>query len=198
LGSTLAQDIDPEVARSILLDRYEKVLSKLRGAAKVPEHFVGKGNWEDIDYNRMASRCRLIFGTTVFAKHDSVRYNAFLEDCKLAALNRTSSKGPSVKTGVLLPHEVTKAAETACDSSTELTVNLQWRGLVEACSASGAAQQMLIVPVCDVSGSMKGRPMEVAVALSLLLAESAPPDSLWFGSIFTFSEIPRQRGSSRF
>jgi hypothetical protein len=70
------------------------------------------------------------------------------------------------------------------------TANLQWRGLVEACISSGVAQQIRIVPVCDVSGSMAGRPMEVAVALSLLLAESAPLDSPWHGKIFTFSEVP--------
>jgi hypothetical protein len=192
LGEPLADDIDSDVARSILLDRYRKVLSKLRGIAKVPEHFVGSGSWANIDYNRMASRCRLIFGEKVFARHDSERYNAFLKECELAALEGDGSKGPSVKSGVLLPHEVTEAAVEAhgMESSATTTANLQWRGLVEACAASGAAQQMRIVPVCDVSGSMEGRPMEVAVALSLLLAESAPLNSPWHGKIFTFSQIP--------
>ena len=45
--------------------------------------------------------------------------------------------------------------------------------------------------VCDVSGSMDGEPMEVAIALSLLLTEAAPQDCPWRGHIFTFDEKPR-------
>jgi hypothetical protein len=191
----LDKDLDPSVARSLKLDRMRKILSRLRGEAKVPEHFVGKGAWDQVDYNRMASRCRLIFGEKVFAKNDPVRYSEFLSRCAEAAAKGEKGPGvPTVKSGVLLPHEVTGRAESLQEEQTRtsemLEAELQWKGLVDGCAASGAGQHLRMVPVCDVSGSMMGTPMEVAVALSLLLAESAPRVSPWYGTIITFSERP--------
>ena len=192
LGLELDPGLDPAVARSLQTDRMRKVVSRLRGVAKVPEHFVGTGAWEQVDYNRMASRCRLIFGEKVFRKHDAERYDAFLQSCLEAAESGESMPGlPSVKSGALLPHEVTARSANAGGEETKLLeADLQWKGLVDGCVAAGAGQALRMVPVCDVSGSMEGEPMEVAVALSLLLAESAPRDSPWHGRVMTFSGEP--------
>ena len=43
--------------------------------------------------------------------------------------------------------------------------------------------------IVDVSGSMSGLPMQVAIALGLLLSELAPPP--WHGEMLTFSTIPQ-------
>eukprot|EP00961_Rhodomonas_salina_P055218 741796-Rhodomonas_salina.1 len=60
--------------------------------------------------------------------------------------------------------------------------NLLWREMVLGCvDAARGGSPGLMVPVCDVSGSMSGTPMEVAIALSLLLAEAAPEHSPWRG-----------------
>jgi hypothetical protein len=50
----------------------QRVLSPLRAAAKVPEHFIGQRAWDQVDYSRMASRCRLLHGE-LFVKFDKVR-----------------------------------------------------------------------------------------------------------------------------
>ncbi|KAL6208013.1 hypothetical protein ACLB2K_018965 [Fragaria x ananassa] len=42
--------------------------------------------------------------------------------------------------------------------------------------------------VCDVSGSMSGKPMEVCVALGLLVSELC--DEPWKGKVITFSRDP--------
>jgi hypothetical protein len=51
------------------------------------------------------------------------------------------------------------------------------------------------LPVCDVSGSMCGvdsiSPMDAAVSLSMLLAESADPDTPLYGRIVTFETEPK-------
>lgn len=192
LELTLDEELEPAVARSLKRDRMRRVLSRLRGEAKIPEHYVGKGAWDQVDYNRMPSRCRLIFGEKVFAKHDAERYNAFLGECEAAAVRGEKGPGvPTVKSGVLLPHEVTEQSAQADSEDKVLAAELQWKGLVDGCAAAGVGQRLRIVPVCDVSGSMSGQPMEVAVALSLLLAESAPLDSPWYGHVMTFSRTPR-------
>ena len=91
--------------------RYDQLLSKIRGTAKVAEHFVGNGDWGSVDYDRMASRCRLLYGESVFAKHDKERYGQFLAEAETAALDKGTKSGekvPSVNVGALLPHEVTE------------------------------------------------------------------------------------------
>ena len=53
----------------------------------------------------------------------------------------------------------------------EQEVEAQWSDLVRDVRASGQLGRCL--PVCDVSGSMEGQPIDVAIALSLLLSELA-------------------------
>jgi hypothetical protein len=215
---------------------YRKLLSALRGASKVPEHYTGTGQWTEVDYNRMASRCRLIYGLKTFRKHDQERYDAFLKQAQIDALQKMENpeiKGKSVKVGALLPHEVTMSAFGAymqlkmmeedvqfskamrlgeiangmhinddcfqvddADKdlllAQQLQANLQWHGIVQTCKKAAEKGEGIgcWIPVCDVSGSMAGDPMEVAVALSLLLSELNSEASGWHGKMFTFHETP--------
>uniref|UniRef100_A0A7S4DK63 DUF2828 domain-containing protein n=1 Tax=Lotharella globosa TaxID=91324 RepID=A0A7S4DK63_9EUKA len=51
---------------SFMRQRYQRdVLSPLRRYAEVPEHFVGRGEWDLVNYKRMASRCRMLYGEKV-------------------------------------------------------------------------------------------------------------------------------------
>jgi hypothetical protein len=50
------------------------------------------------------------------------------------------------------------------------------------------------IPVCDVSGSMAGEPMNVAIALSLLVSQVNEPP--FKDLICTFSESPGMPGNS--
>lgn len=87
--------------------------------------------------------------------------------------------------GGVLPHDVCSSAEKGDNG-----MDLQWRGIVARMAEARLQNQNEWVPVCDVSGSMTGEPMQVAVALSLLLAESAPVGSALRGKMFTFHELP--------
>lgn len=183
--------------------RYQRdVLSRIHRVAQVPEHYVGRAEWSSVNYNRMASRCRLLYGTKVFRKYDEKRYDAYLEASAVRQLTDKAAKG-GIKTGALLPHEVTKAAmqleleehDVAAPDyvAKALEFNLQWWGLVRACREARGESGGLgyCLPMCDVSGSMEGIPMEVAVALSILLAESMPRYHPLFGKIMTFHERPK-------
>eukprot|EP00961_Rhodomonas_salina_P277811 3753967-Rhodomonas_salina.1 len=180
---------DAETLRIRKRIRYQKeVLSYLRGLAKIPEHYVGSGAWGEVDYARMPSRCRLLYGASLFGKHDRDRYTKFLTEA--ATLHSTS----------ILPHEVTNRAFARLTSAGKpsatadlaaLEEKLLWQSLVRGCVEARAHGDLgWMVPVCDVSGSMSGEPMDVAVALSLLLAQSQT-DSPWRGKLFTFHSQPR-------
>ena len=71
-------------------------------------------------------------------------------------------------------------------------VNLQCLRLVEDTKAAGQLPSALAV--CDVSGSMYEE-MDVAVALSLLLADVA--DEPWRNKICTFSMTPKVRDDAQ-
>mmetsp|Transcript_159354 Transcript_159354/g.487603 ORF Transcript_159354/g.487603 Transcript_159354/m.487603 type:complete len:330 (-) Transcript_159354:67-1056(-) len=163
-------------------DRYRKLLSCLRGASEVPEHFVGGGQWHSVNYRRMASRCRQLHGH-VFAKHDRERYEAHME-----AVRAGRERG--LAAGAVLPHELVGKAEKCGHLGDGVGVTeacLQWQSLVGDTRAAGKLPSAM--SVCDVSGSMSGRPMDVAVALSLLLSDVA--EEPWRGKVCTFSASPR-------
>lgn len=62
-----------------VLVRFQQLLSVLRRAAQLPESFAGRGEWGLVEYGRMPSVCRRLFGSSVFRKHDEERYDAFLQ-----------------------------------------------------------------------------------------------------------------------
>ncbi|KAI3955483.1 hypothetical protein MKW92_006775, partial [Papaver armeniacum] len=64
---------------------------------------------------------------------------------------------------------------------------LQWKQMVEDLSKIGKLTDCLAI--ADVSASMKGTPMDVAVALGLLISEMSHEP--WKGKLITFSEIPQ-------
>lgn len=135
-----------------------------------------------------------MFGERVFCRRDAVRYNGYLVECA-EALQSGDRRGPAVHAGCVLPHHVAGAAVAAVGTD-NLQPDLQWADIVSRVKSARDARRVLcgseanIIPVCDVSGSMEGRPMDVAVSLSLLLAESASRGSPEFGRIITFSESP--------
>jgi hypothetical protein len=111
----LRKALFPGVHHTETSNMYRKMLSPLRGAAMIPEHFVGGARWHEVDYDRMASRCRHLFGNSVWAAHDEVRYVAFLERARRTAEGtlEEGEKGASVAVGAIFPHEVTGNAAKA-------------------------------------------------------------------------------------
>lgn len=170
------QDGTYENYLSFMRDRYRReVIVPLRAECEVPEHFIGTARWQEVNYKRMASRCRLLYGP-MFRKHDRGRYDAYLEDAQVG-------KNKGVNAGAVLPHEVIAAS---ADTDRTVEMGLQWMKLIEDARSSGKIPEALCI--CDVSGSMHGKPMDVAVALSLLVSDLASEP--WKNRICTFSANP--------
>ena len=178
---------------------YQRILSKVHEAAQVPEHYVGSGRFSEVNYDRMASRCRLFWGEKVFKANDGERYDAYLAKSAVTALTESTAK-EGVKTGVLLPHELVDKAFDMLDSRKfetdkmkQVELNLQWRGLVKSARSALMAGEGcgVCLPMADVSGSMNGTPMSVSIALSMLVAESTPKTEPFHGKILTFSTRPK-------
>ncbi|KAH0764581.1 hypothetical protein KY285_000452 [Solanum tuberosum] len=95
--------------------------------------------------------------------------------------NRGKAK---IAAGALLPHQIIKALNDTDDGGQ--VAELQWKRIVDDLSKKGKLKNCLAI--CDVSGSMTGTPMEVSVALGVLVSElSVEP---WKGKLITFSNNP--------
>ncbi len=184
------------------------VLTPLRRVAEIPEHFVGAGTVSGgVNYGRMASRCRMIFGEKVFRRLDRENYDRYLLEAAKTNLLRQlkpfckDGRIAKVNAGVLLPHEVVLKAVQAKSSLSiaRVEAQLQWQALLDSFARPvGSDSRRLIIPMCDVSGSMccpcgdsdDGTCMDVACALSLLLTDLLPEESAFRGKVLTFSESP--------
>ncbi|XP_051194809.1 uncharacterized protein [Lolium perenne] len=144
----------------------------LRRALKLPEVFISARAWESVVYTRVASVAMKNY-KELFLEHDADRFNAYLADVK--------SGKKRIAAGALLPHQI---VESLGDDGG--VADLQWQRMVDDMRALGKLTNCLAV--CDVSGSMSGLPMEVCVALGLLVSELS--DEPWRGRVVTFSEHP--------
>jgi hypothetical protein len=82
------------------------------------------------------------------------------------------------------PHEILAKAYRGEDDNVS---ELQWRRVVEYLRKKGSLSNC--IAVCDVSFSMAGLPMEVCIALGLLISELS--EEPWAGRAITFSERPQ-------
>ncbi|KAM0874223.1 hypothetical protein ACQ4PT_037541 [Festuca glaucescens] len=149
-------------------------LVPLRRALQLAEIFMSARAWESVVYTRVASVAMKNY-QTVFLKHDAERFNAYLADVK--------SGKKRIAAGALLPHQIVESLSVDGDAG---VAGLQWQRMVSDMRALGKLTNC--VAVCDVSGSMTGLPMEVCVALGLLVSELT--DVPWRGRVITFSERP--------
>jgi hypothetical protein len=151
------------------------VLVPLRKVLELPEVFIGANQWNLIPYNRVAS-VAMKFYKEKFLKHDKERFEKYLEDVKAGKT--------TIAAGALLPHKI---IGSLVDGDGGKVAELQWKRMVDDLLKKGKMRNCLAV--CDVSGSMNGIPMEVSVALGLLVSELS--DEPWKGKVITFSEEPQ-------
>lgn len=157
-------------------DRMRKqFLVPLRKALELPEVYIGSNQWNSIPYNRVASVAMKTY-KELFNKHDGERFQYYLEQVKAGKAK--------IAAGALLPHEVIASLN---DEDGGQVAELQWRRIVEDLSKKGKLTNC--ISVCDVSGSMSGIPMEVCIALGLLVSEVS--EEPWKGKVITFSEAPQ-------
>ncbi|TQE05071.1 hypothetical protein C1H46_009363 [Malus baccata] len=157
-------------------DRLRKeVLVPLRKILELPEVYMGANEWGSILYNRVASVAMKNYKKS-FLKHDEERFKKYLEDVKTGKAK--------IAAGALLPHEIIGSLG---EGDVGQVADLQWKRMVEDMLKLGKMKNCLAV--CDVSGSMEGTPMEVSVALGLLVSELS--EDPWKGLVITFSENPQ-------
>ncbi|EFJ14292.1 hypothetical protein SELMODRAFT_423699 [Selaginella moellendorffii] len=160
------------VAR-VFAEALDKDMEALRSDKEKARLSLAAKWWDELPYNRVASVAMKNY-TEIFMKHDEARFKQFLSDVEAGK--------KKIAAGALLPHDILR---DAVEEHRE-TAELQWRAMVDELRQKGSLQNA--VSICDVSGSMNGTPLEVAIALGLLTAELS--DEPWKGRLITFSNEP--------
>jgi uncharacterized protein DUF2828 len=152
---------------------YRKMLTELRKKLVLVETLMSAGKFSEINYAHVPSRAGMLL-RKAFSKRDAERYVAYLESVK---------KGDAkINASTLYPYEIVE--KYLRGMSLDETLELQWKALPNYIEAN---DENAIV-VADVSGSMHGTPMAVAISLAIYIAER---NSGAFKNYFiTFSERP--------
>merc|ERR1719421_2173550 len=187
---------------------YRKAMARLTAKLDVPEQKMCGKRWAEIDVAAVPSRC-LAKSRRGFLNEKLARDRPLTVD-----EDRTGDRFPDdqdrvtcrqhVREAVLasakikgkqcFPHELVKKVIGGRHASTleDDLVNAQWaamkRDVVEQIAATGAKRGAL-VSLVDVSGSMAGVPMEVSIALGLLMSDLA--DEPFKHRVLTFESTPR-------
>ena len=141
--------------------QYRKLLSWGRERINVLERLMSSNQWDKISFDRIPSRAGLIY-KNAFARRDilKAKYEHFMQD-----------KSTKVNAKDLYPHEIAHRAfhTDSSDEVNRLALQKYWDNLP---NYYGNKEENGIA-VVDVSGSMSGQPMEVAVSMGAYIAEKA-------------------------
>lgn len=157
---------------------YRQTLSTLRTRINIVEKLMSENRWDEIEFDKIPSRAGLIY-KNAFARRDLIaqKYKEFIKD---------DTKKVNAK--ALAPHEIAHQAFMSnhldLDDTNRLALQKYWDNLP---NYYGDRQENGLA-VVDVSGSMSGQPMEVAVALGAYIAEKARGP--FANHFITFSEHP--------
>lgn len=138
------------------LARYRKeVVVPLRKNLNIVETKMCNGEWSNIRFDRVPSRAMNLY-KDAFMRHAQAEYEAYLTDLKEGKTK--------INTAGISPHEL--VGHYMNDNDFNETVEYQWNALLTKMRGKGTLNNT--IAVVDVSGSMRGRPMTVAIALGIL------------------------------
>lgn len=140
--------------------QYRQVLAYLREKIRIVEREMSANNWKDIRYEAVPSRAGLIY-RDAFKKHDEERYNAYIQAVK----NGEKKINTAVNTPQDLVHVYLENGYSVSHIVDE-TVEAMWKNLPDFVNSDEN-----ILCMVDVSGSMRGRPMEISTGLGMYFAQ---------------------------
>lgn len=159
---------------------YRLMLSTLRKKINIVERLVSANQWDSIEYSAVPSQANLLYGKAFFA-HDAERRKKFLDSLK------TGEK--KINASVLFPYEIVRKAFTMGRNTPQHERQLM-DALWDALPNYIGDKQENALAVVDVSGSMAGLPLEVAISVGMYLAERNTCEA-YHNKFITFSSTPQ-------
>lgn len=154
-------------------------LSPLRKQLDILERRMCAKEWEEINFDKVPSVAMHIHGKPDHA------FESHLKDKFLEWKGKLAKGEAKVNAAVLFPHQV--VSEYFTRSEVDELLEAQWKVLVEQAAQMGDLSKTLVLS--DVSGSMSGRPMEVSIALGLMVSSLGQDD--FKDLVLTFESKPK-------
>lgn len=157
---------------------YRKMLSKMRKYLGVTEAYMSGKQWDKINYEAVPSAAMKNY-TDAFYRHDEARYNEYLD--------KLCEGKVKVNAGALYPVDIIHKVFGLRDSKgvQPKLLNAMWNALPDVYEG----KEETGICVVDVSGSMSGLPMEVAISLGMYCADKCRGP--FKNHFITFSERPQ-------
>jgi hypothetical protein len=175
-------DMNKKLARRMKLTsaQLRKVfLSPLRKHLDILERRMCAKEWDEINFNKVPSVAMHLHGKPDHA------FETHLKE-KFTEWKRKLVKGEAkVNAAVLFPHQV--VGEYFKRSEVDELLEAQWKVMVEQAAQTGDLSKTLVLS--DVSGSMLGTPMEVSIALGLMVSSLGQDD--FKDLVLTFESNPQ-------
>lgn len=190
--------------------QYRRIVSEQNKLLDTPEIKMAGKRWAEIQFSKVASLCldrhRKAFLNeklkgTLYGSDEEEKGNRHPYDVDRVACRQNLIKtlvDPSkIKGARLFPHEITnKAWRSQLSTVDKKLLQAQWDSMKsdvvktfeEFTNDGNGVNLGNLVSLVDVSGSMSGTPMEVAVALGILVSELAAP--AFRDRFLTFSARP--------
>lgn len=177
MASIMGWDVKENTKTYYIRGMFRKqVISPLRKTIKLVESQMCMKEWSNIDYEKVPSKAMTKY-TKAFNKNDKERFEEYK-----AGLSSGEKK---VNFEAVYPHEILKdyfSYGTVINEVAEAQMD-GWYNKLKDMGKFGKA-----VSVVDVSGSMNGEPMIVAISLGMLISSVA--DEPFNNTVITFSESP--------
>ena len=161
--------------------QYRRTLSTLRRCLDVTERKMSAREWEYIDYEKVPAKAAMNYSDAFF-KHDELGYSRYLID--------VANGNAKVKSKTLYPsdivHKVLSSRTNRVSGKDKILYNALWDNLPNYFEKSPDESSICVV---DVSGSMSGEPMEVAIALGMYCADKCKGP--FHNKFITFSDRPQ-------
>lgn len=151
---------------------YRKTLVEL---TKVVETQMCSGNWDQINYQHVPSKASKLY-RKAFKKRDATRYEEFI-----GAVEKGEAK---INAKALFPHDLV-TSYLGYGVTLDRTIEAQWKALPNFMAGNNKS----ILPICDVSGSMSGLPLQVCIALGIYLSERN--EGPFKNAFITFHSTPK-------
>ena len=132
---------------------YQKTLSTLRKKINIVERQMSNKEWEKIEYDKIPSIAGFRY-RKAFYRNDEARYTEFM-----------SNKETKVNAATLTPYSIVSQCLNY-DIKNRNVLEKYWQNLPNYFTKPQNG-----IAIVDVSGSMRGTPMEVAISLGLYVAE---------------------------
>lgn len=140
--------------------------------SKTVEQLMTKKEWGAIQYDKLPSVASNKY-RKAFYRNDKERFEKFIADCK--------SGEKKINASAIFPYDIYRSIKRGDNKA---AIEVQWDALPNYLEGT----ECKFLPMCDVSESMTGLPMDISVSLGIYLSERNT--SSFKDAFITFTDVP--------